>query len=492
MDTVRLALRFRDTTTAIDTIAEHKNILANHGRVFWGWWRKDFEPDHSKLLNSLSGPVSALLVNRTQGKAYSCIISRWIGRDIKKTENILVPSYYLGSHKKVFGWFEISSIEDAEYLVGVANRFGDDTLIALNLPAKEAEVYATKPLRNGNSVLILSDIHFGPNFDFLPPGVSKEIAQEKFGLTECLVADLRRIGLANEIAGILFNGDFTTAGDWSEPVKSQIVKEVAHIGRQLRVPNTHIKLVPGNHDIVRYDPDLKVPAETVALQTQITYSHEHSFRAFMNEAIDLDFKAPLNRNELLELRDFDIVVSLLNSCTILATEWTEYGFVGEKGIHALIESREVSPRRKHYRLMALHHHLLPVTNVMAPQNKGVSLTLDAVKILQAAQDSGIQIAIHGHEHMPGVSKYRNLISHGGTDVNTSLSIISCGSCGVDESRRPGRERNTYAVLRFNSDGALLTIRELRSDKKEGGTIFEGKVADGPYEPNISANQGGTV
>jgi hypothetical protein len=39
-----IALRFRDTTPGIDTIAEHRELIARDGRVGWGWWKKTFEP----------------------------------------------------------------------------------------------------------------------------------------------------------------------------------------------------------------------------------------------------------------------------------------------------------------------------------------------------------------------------------------------------------------------------------------------------------------
>jgi hypothetical protein len=38
-----IVLRFRDTTPSIDTIVEHRALLAQRGSVGWGWWKKTFE-----------------------------------------------------------------------------------------------------------------------------------------------------------------------------------------------------------------------------------------------------------------------------------------------------------------------------------------------------------------------------------------------------------------------------------------------------------------
>jgi hypothetical protein len=43
MATPIIALRFRDTVFGIDTIVEHRALIASKGEVGWGWWKKAFE-----------------------------------------------------------------------------------------------------------------------------------------------------------------------------------------------------------------------------------------------------------------------------------------------------------------------------------------------------------------------------------------------------------------------------------------------------------------
>ena len=42
-----ILLRFRDTAS-VDTIAEHEAIINRSGFTWWGWWKKDSEPDRNQ------------------------------------------------------------------------------------------------------------------------------------------------------------------------------------------------------------------------------------------------------------------------------------------------------------------------------------------------------------------------------------------------------------------------------------------------------------
>ena len=83
-----------------------------------------------------------------------------------------------------------------------------------------------------------------------------------------------------------------------------------------------------------------------------------------------------------------------------------------------------------------------------PVANGVSLTIDAVKLLDAAADARVHIALHGHQHMPRVIEYRQLVPKQKGPRN-SLYISSAGSAGVLHARRPLAVRNTYSLLRLS-------------------------------------------
>lgn len=133
-------------------------------------------------------------------------------------------------------------------------------------------------------------------------------------------------------------------------------------------------------------------------------------------------------------------------------------------------------------MLAIHHHLLPVNWVEAPKDNGVTLSLDASKILETAQNAGVHIAIHGHQHMPHLARYQS-IPLMENKRRSPITVISNGSSGVVAARRPGEERNTYCVLTFDREDAHLRMREFRSDRREGTSLFDDKLELKPAGPS---------
>jgi hypothetical protein len=184
------------------------------------------------------------------------------------------------------------------------------------------------------------------------------------------------------------------------------------------------------------------------------------------------------------LPNVDLDIGVLNSCSIAATNWTEYGYVGVGGYDALKKLSASTCTRPTFRMVALHHHVLPVAQVDAPSNTGVSLTLDAVALLDLASKAKVQLVVHGHQHLARVVRYQN-VARNGDDHGNPMTIVSGGSAGVIEPRR-GSERNTYSLFTLTEDGIHLKLRELRSDGKQGATLFDTALNVKPISPEIRA------
>jgi hypothetical protein len=122
--------------------------------------------------------------------------------------------------------------------------------------------------------------------------------------------------------------------------------------------------------------------------------------------------------------------------------------------------------------MALHHHLLPVAQIENLHEKGVSLTLDAVELLDIAASAKVGIALHGHQHLARVANYQKVPDINDKNDSKPITIISGGSSGVKSSRRIDSMSNSYSVITFGQNQPRLQIREINSDGKRGHTIYD--------------------
>lgn len=483
MESPTIALRFRDTTPGIDTIDAHRDIIERAGFVWWGWWKKAFEDEHPDALEHMRGSSSAYIVDRSTRRMFTARVESWHQGTLPPADLALVPAYYAQESQRIFGWFKLTEIESCGYDEEISNRFGDHTLVHVTAESSHpSDKVADVTIGKGrSSILHLSDLHFGPDYDFLLQGEVAPIGSAKRTLTQCIVDDLTRIGALDDIAAILVTGDFTTRGDWSYKTRSQILAEFDCLTTAVGLEREQIIAVPGNHDIVRASEGAGVDPAQLAVSNQATYEHELQYRTFCEDLMGRPWAQTLNYVRRLRLDQADALIGVLNSCTIVQTEWTEYGYVGDSGIDALQELGAQGIDRPTFKLIALHHHLLPVTSVATLNKKGITLSVDAPRILDVAQQVGVQLAVHGHEHMPRIAKYDNYLLSGAEPLSP-ICVVSNGSTGVSSARRPGDERNTYCLFRLDRDEITLTMRELRPDGKAGTSLFERGLGIRPVGP----------
>jgi predicted phosphodiesterase len=478
-----IALRFRDTIPNVDTVDAHRAVLRDKGSVWWGWWKKDFEEDHGALLENLqaASPFAISIVDRSTQRMFRADVQQLrVGR-LTEDELDYVPEYYLKYEERVFAWFLFSRLEETRFDNDMAARFGDHTLISLIAAEnnRAEKLAADTSVSSKSCILHLSDLHFGMDYAFATQREKLNIGDPRKTLTESLSADLKRIGKHDNIAAILVTGDFTTGGDWGDETREDVLQEFKALRGVLGLHPEQIIAVPGNHDIIRYPKGSQIDIAAIILNNQTTYQHEREFRTFVDELIGRNWKDSLNYVHRIRLKEADVLLCLLNSCTIVATEWTEYGFVGTSGIDAIGALRDEAITRPTFKFVALHHHLLPVAGVAVPNSKGVTLSLDASDLLDAAQDAGAHIALHGHEHMPRIARYQTIPLRGAA-ASPALHVVSNGSAGG--KRTPGSERNAYCLFDLRADSLHLSMRELRFDAKEGSSLFDGQLDLKPQLP----------
>jgi hypothetical protein len=113
-----------------------------------------------------------------------------------------------------------------------------------------------------------------------------------------------------------------------------------------------------------------------------------------------------------------------------------------------------------------------VAEIERLEENGVSLTLDASGLIQAAQESGVRLALHGHQHSHKIAKYAGVYYRDGKwrGLDEEVYVLASGSAGANERRLPRDTPNTYTILDFGESGTQVVMRTLRLDGEEAPTI----------------------
>jgi len=180
-------LRFRDHRLDIDTVRAHLDIIEKYSYTWWGWWRKESEPDHQRDLEELKyrvkeRPISIGLFDRSTERYFFAQATDFI-RDTEhrgSPEVDKTPAYYARSDT-IEAWVKLLSIQptnSAEFI----ERFGEvptgeHTFFPI---VHEGKVAAARDARvvgdylelQSDFVVHVSDLHFGVDHGFLPIGAS--------------------------------------------------------------------------------------------------------------------------------------------------------------------------------------------------------------------------------------------------------------------------------------------------------------------------------
>ncbi|MCW2096777.1 metallophosphoesterase family protein [Lelliottia nimipressuralis] len=477
METGILILRFRDTTDGIDTIEDHQSIIDNCGAVWWGWWKQEKEilsDIELEYLNAYKHDY-IFLINRDLNKIYKATISRIIHNQTSELNLSQVPSYYSQKSKEINTWFLIKNLTVVpRYNLNFDEAFaknGNPTYLFLEEGNKNKsnhkDMVTNRVELHKNHILVISDLHFGENYGFCYESEVNKFGQTKSSLTRSIMKDLGELGIADKFSLLLITGDLTTKGDWSTSHSSKIKDEIHSLCNSLNIEHDKILSLPGNHDMVRYSTD---SSENII--NQVDKRFERDYRTFIEELSGRSWRENLSYNAHFKIKDIDknLDITILNSCGIVSTsEWTEYGYVGQEGIDAI---NNLSNNDKDtFRMLALHHHLLPVNDIDILNKKGISLTVDSLRIMKSAISKNIKLAMHGHQHIFNMSNYTQY-ERSNFNSEKSLRIISNGSVSVDQQQRMNGERNSYSIVEVTHSGFNVIVRELVHGSHKGVTIMK--------------------
>jgi 3',5'-cyclic AMP phosphodiesterase CpdA len=258
--------------------------------------------------------------------------------------------------------------------------------------------------------------------------------------------------LGQRFGGILVTGDVTWRADPRE--FDLAIAELVRLN-QSRSPY-RIAVVPGNHDLA-FSPN---PAEK---DTPVTVTDASARAAWERGFYEkLFYIAPpehlASGRRFLVGNAVPVEVACLNSSHLQQHKeaFQGHGFIGDDQLEAVERGMgwaDRPPRDLPFRVVMLHHHVVPVTHREIPRLHGnYSVVLDAVALLRWCVRHGVRLVLHGHMHQPHVTRLSLRRDDGRWHT---LTIAAMGSSGVESSHLGEVAKNTVGTLRFGDDAVDL-------------------------------------
>jgi 3',5'-cyclic AMP phosphodiesterase CpdA len=523
-----LVLRFRDLVTPKgQTIVEHQQIIKAHGRAFWGWWNKLGEQPPQAVFEALSVKaigqgLDLFLFDSGQNMVHvgRCLAIHWSkdGAPIASPNTAATPAYY--KDQSYLAWFELASISAPTDLSPLRNYsyvrvddffaegqsrfvqfYGKRIASAQELAQQNRTIWFVRPARSGDADAELLLTKVSPPDPFLRRIIDASssnllwVSDTHFSLdghhsfpTDSTVNPTLGISIENALkdaevrglAGVMHTGDLTWKADPGE--FQQATKFLAWLRTMASFDNTDtFSLCPGNHDIAfSSDPANKEAPVTIASDKATA-----AFRVFYKDyfgAEPNEFLSSGRRYLLARSMPVD-VVSLNSSLLQQQPKWFQgHGFVGEAQLRDAAERMDwgVHDEPRPYRIVMLHHHVMPATYRDNPIGGHIySVALDAEAIVQWVVKHRVDLVLHGHMHEPfcaRVSRLRDLVS--GKEWHT-FYVAGMGSSGVQRLHLGSTGVNTFAVLQFATSGPHLSLYSVSPDDKSK-RLWSVNLPRGPF------------
>lgn len=331
-------------------------------------------------------------------------------------------------------------------------------------------------------VLHLSDLHFGADHGFLMPGQQISPGEIESDIADAIANDLLHQKIAG-IAGVVVSGDIMTYAKWVDHAKSafDVLRKLCGL---IGVSHDNVFFVPGNHDYEWYEEKeagkitRKLLADARAPEAGLQFGHVVQFNNFVTQFRE---KAPFDIPSVhsLQLSNYVLRLGLIDSCRITSTKFHDYGYVSLGQMKDLFGKLRKIEHGVEVRAVVLHHHVLSIIPAEPPKDEAsVSVTLDASRLIEHSLASGVSFFLHGHQHYPCVSRVnKSIIGANGADglAANDVYVLSSGSASVKRTRMSPHVSNTYSIIEFKAEEAIVTIRKIYSDGAEGGTLLQANV-----------------
>ena len=535
MDTKEIelvALRFRDLlTTSGDTIRLHQKLAANDlGYVWWGWWNKSGEAVPGAVFRALSerihleSQIKIILFDsgHQQIRYAYCSSIQWDPRyqPIPSPEREQTPAYY--RDQLYLAWFRFVKIDEPvenpdkeltnytylgidEFFKNQKSRYShfygkrvadcdeltqqDRTMWFLRTTREGDPVHKVSLLQNSQlrphhftetyvasksrHLLWVSDLHFGTHHGF--PNTSDEVTCD---LSQAIETAAKKHNI-EDFAGVIVSGDITWGAAQSE--FNDAVNFFQKISRSsTALDNYRFAICPGNHDLAFTDTPAKKTAaihhSTAPRNARRNYEefYEKLFYIKPNEYLSIGRRFLLGGHFPLEL------ICLNSSLLEQKSGWFQgHGFIGERQLEQVEHAFEWHTTQldcaalpRPFRVVVMHHHLLPVTYAEEPKG-GISFStvLDAERVARWLARHRVDVLLHGHMHQPYYARLTKPIDVKKPDGDChSFHIIGLGSTGVERNHR-GEFGNMFGVLSATTNAVQVSIYEVTPGAAEQTKVW---------------------
>jgi 3',5'-cyclic AMP phosphodiesterase CpdA len=522
-DFPKIILRFRDLSVP-DTIKRHKDFITNNTKVWWGWWAKPQEKvpleefSNLKSLISSNNNIELLLFDSGNKKIYiaKCIDLQYDHTNIRieSPEKQITPEYY--REQKYKAWFCFSEIgeeistDNANILLKkhsytyIPNLFEVNNLSSSSFDNKIVfscnELYEQQqtlwfirekrntdklheihsysnisplgenvdrgywPLKS-NIVLWLSDLHFSnTHHNFISqPGENNNLGTR-------LKKELDNLEIIP--CSLVISGDITYKALKEEFDDAyNFIKDMNSI---FSLKGNVYSICPGNHDIAfsssTDEPNAQVNTAFEDAKANYVYFFKKVYGYEPN-----DMLYTIKRFILSDVGPIEFIN--INSCVLQQAEgvFQGMGFVGNDQITRIENELRTTSKLNPFRILVLHHHLMPVIFKESPENnKMYEITLDSEAIVQFIVKNNINIVLHGHSHKEFYAEVTRKIN----DNNKwKYYIAGLGSTGIITGHASDGRQNMFACLVFDKDNLIINGYKLNPNGEKSTSIFSYEI---PY------------
>jgi hypothetical protein len=136
--------------------------------------------------------------------------------------------------------------------------------------------------------------------------------------------------------------------------------------------------------------------------------------------------------------------------------------------------------RAAYRIVALHHHVVPIIYADEPKSKyPYSVVLDSDRLVQWLVDHRVDAVVHGHMHQSAVTRLAKPVNRGQPGQGLwEFAVLAMGSAGVKIHGQAEEKENIFGLIEFGPKEMVLSLLPVNM---EGRTVrWQVRIPRGRY------------